>query len=176
MDFVDPHTALLQLGLSEGMKVGDFGCGSGHYAFAAAAMVGASGWVYAIDVQQDMLTRLADDAQRRGAKNIGFVWGDIEVPGGTKLKDGALDAAVISNTCFQLSDKAGAVAEISRVLAPHGKVLLVEWSGAHGGMGPSKERVVLPKDAEALFLDAGFAKQKEVPAGPHHYAVVFRKP
>jgi ubiquinone/menaquinone biosynthesis C-methylase UbiE len=176
MDFVDPHATLLQLGLKDGMKVGDFGCGSGHYALAASAMVGQEGRVYAIDVQEDMLTRLKDDAAKRNARNIDFIWGDIETPGGTKLKDGALDAAILSNTCFQLDDKQGAIEEVKRVMRVGALALLVEWSGAHGGMGPAKERVLLPKDAESLFLSAGFEKAKEFSAGPHHYAVVFRKP
>lgn len=175
MDFVDPHKTLLQLGLTDGMKVGDFGCGSGHYALAASAMVGMEGRVYAIDVQEDMLTRLKDDAARRAVRNIDFIWGDVERAGGTKLKDGALDAAILSNTCFQFDDKKSAVEEVKRVLAPTGRVLLVEWTGAHGGMGPSKERVLLPKDAEVLFMDAGFTKIKEFVAGPHHYAVIFKQ-
>ncbi len=176
MDFIDPHATLLQLGLKEGMKVGDFGCGSGHYALAASAMVGPSGRVFAIDVQEDMLKRLKDDAERRGARNIDFIWGDIEVAGGTKLKENALDAVILSNTCFQLDDKEGAAEEAKRVLATHGLALLVEWTGAHGGMGPSSERVVLPRDAEALFTAAGFKKVKDFSAGPHHYGVVFKKP
>jgi ubiquinone/menaquinone biosynthesis C-methylase UbiE len=175
MDFVDPHSTLLKLGLKEGMKVGDFGCGSGHYALAASAMVGPSGRVYAVDVQEDMLKRLKDDAERRGARNIDFVWGDIERAGGTKLKEGAMDAVILSNTCFQLDDKEGAVEETKRVLKAGGLALLVEWTGAHGGMGPSKERVVLPRDAEALFVEGGFEKVKDFSAGPHHYAVIFRK-
>lgn len=175
MDFVDPQATLLQLGLKEGMKVGDIGCGSGHYALAASSMVGNEGRVYAIDVQEDMLTRLKDDAARRGVRNMDFIWGDVERAGGTKLKEGALDAAILSNTCFQFDDKQSAIDEIKRVVKPGGSVLLVEWSGSHGGMGPAQERVLLPNVAETLFTDAGFIKGKECTTGPHHYARIFTR-
>ncbi len=176
MNFVEPQNVLLQLGLSEGARVGDFGCGSGHYALAASAIVGSEGRVFAVDIQEDMLTRLKDDSARRGARNIDFIWGDVEKPGGTKLKDSSLDSAILSNTCFQFDEKESAVTEVKRVVKSGGTVLLVEWSGEHGGMGPTKDRVILPQTAETLFSEAGFLKVKSFSAGPHHYAVVFRKP
>ena len=40
----------MHLKLRSGMKVADLGAGTGHYARAAAAVVGRDGRVYAIDV------------------------------------------------------------------------------------------------------------------------------
>jgi ubiquinone/menaquinone biosynthesis C-methylase UbiE len=172
MKFIDPHATLLQLGLKDGMKVLDAGCGSGHYALAAAKMIDG-GRVYAIDIQEDVLTRLKDDASRRGIRNIDFIWGDLEKAGGTKLKDASVDAAIISNTCFQLENKGAAITELKRVLKEGGKVLLVEWTGAHEGMGPAKEHVFAESAAEAAFTAEGFKRVKGFNAGPHHYAIVF---
>lgn len=173
MEFVNPHATLLQLALRDGMRVGDFGTGSGHYAFAASAMVGNDGRVYAVDVQQDVLTRLQDDAERKGIRNIDYIWGDLEKAGSTKLKEASLDAIILSNTLFQLEDKNKALEEIKRVLKPEGKLLLVDWTGSHGGMGPAREHVVGEEKALAIFSDNGFKKMKSFAAGPHHYAVVF---
>jgi ubiquinone/menaquinone biosynthesis C-methylase UbiE len=173
MEFVDPHTTLLQLGLRDGMRVGDFGTGSGHYALAASAMVGNEGRVYAVDIQEDVIKRLQDDAERAGKNNINFIWGNLEKAGSTKLKEGALDAIVLSNTLFQLEDAPSAIAEMKRVLKGGGKILLVDWSEAHGGMGPAGEFVMSEEKAERLFTGAGFSKVKSFRAGPHHYAMVF---
>ena len=164
------------MGLHEGMKVGDFGTGSGHYALAASVIVGDSGRVYAIDAQEDVLTRLRSEAAHRRLRNIETVWGDCEKPGGTLLKDHALDAVILSNTLFQLEKKEGAIAEIRRVLTPGGKLLVVDWAGAYGGLGPHPEHVVSEHDAEALFITGGFHKQKSFRGGPHHYAILFTSP
>ena len=70
MSFADPKENILQLGLREGMRVGDFGAGSGHYTLAASGIVGGEGKVYAIDVQEDVLRRLRDAARHAGRVNI----------------------------------------------------------------------------------------------------------
>ena len=58
MSFANPQKNILQMGLSEGMKVGDLGSGSGHYALSVARIVGEHGRVYAVDVQElDRLMR-----------------------------------------------------------------------------------------------------------------------
>lgn len=176
MNFAEPKANVLQMGLHEGMRVGDIGAGSGHYALAAAAIVGEAGRVYAIDVQEDVLTHLRDEAAKKKFKNIETVWADVEKAGGTLLKDKALDAVMLSNTLFQLEKKKEALFEIKRVLKPGGKLLVVDWAGAYGGLGPHPLHVVHEHDAEQLIIEAGFQKIKAFRGGPHHYAILFQAP
>jgi ubiquinone/menaquinone biosynthesis C-methylase UbiE len=176
MHFSDPTNNVLQLGLREGMRVGDLGAGSGHYAFSAAHIVGNDGMVYAIDVQEDVLTHIRNAAESRGLRNIETVWGNFEKVGGTTLKDQVLDAVILSNVLFQLDHRQGAIEEIKRVLKPGGKLLVADWAGPYDGLGPAAQHVVPERDAEELFITAGFHKVKDFRAGPHHYAIVFTAP
>jgi len=176
MKFADPQTNVLQLGLRDGMKVADLGVGSGHYAIAAAHAIGESGRVYAVDVQEELLAHVRDAASQVRLRNIETVWGDIEKQGGTKLKPDSMDAVILSNVLFQVKRKEAAVAEVKRVIAPEGKLLIVDWAGAFGGIGPRPEHVIPERRAEELFTDAGFLKVKSFNAGAHHYAIVFRAP
>jgi ubiquinone/menaquinone biosynthesis C-methylase UbiE len=175
-NFSSPHEIVLQLGLREGMKVGDFGAGTGHYARTAAAVVGPTGRVYAIDVQEDVLKHLKLNTHEHYQDIISTVWGDIEKPGGTHLRDASLDAVIIANTLFQIENRAGLLGEIKRVLVPGGKLMLVDWAGSYGGMGPSPERVVTEHEAEDFFIGNGFHKVKSFRAGPHHYGILFSTP
>jgi ubiquinone/menaquinone biosynthesis C-methylase UbiE len=176
MNFSNPQNNVLQLGLREGMKVGDLGSGSGHYAAAAAAIVGTQGKVYAVDIQEDLLKHVKDHAESKGHRNVETVWGNFEKLGGTRLRDDSLDAVILSNTLFQLEHREGAIAEIKRILKPEGKLMVIDWAGAYGGMGPLPHRVVSERDAEELFITAGFHKVKDFRAGPHHYSIVFTAP
>ncbi len=176
MNFSDPQSNVLQLGLREGMKVADLGSGVGHYALSAANIVGNTGRVYAIDVQEEVLRHLLDNAQTRGLKNIETVWGNIEKQGGTTLKEHSMDAVILSNTLFQLEDKVPAVLEIKRILKPGGRLLVIDWAGSYEGMGPHPRHVVPEPTALELFITNGFHKLKDFRAGPHHYSIVFTAP
>ena len=164
------------MGLREGMKVGDFGAGSGHYALAASHIVGASGRVYAIDVQEELVRHIDTAAHNQHLRNVEAIWGNVEKAGGTKLRDETLDGIILANTLFQIEHKDGVVAEIRRTLKPGGSFLVIDWAGSYGGMGPAPDHVVSEHQAEELFIGAGFHKKKGFRAGAHHYAIVFTKP
>lgn len=176
MNFSDPQSNVLQLGLREGMKVADLGSGVGHYALSAANIVGDTGRVYAVDVQEEVLRHLLDNAKTRGLKNVETVWGNIEKQGGTTLKEHSMDAVILSNTLFQLEDKVPAVHEIKRILKPGGRLLVIDWAGSYEGMGPHPSHVVPEPTALELFITNGFHKLKDFRAGPHHYSIVFTAP
>lgn len=176
MVFSEPKGNVLQMGLRDGMKVAELGAGSGHYALAAANVVGHSGRVYAIDVQEELVRHIEDAVTRAHLRNVEAIWGNIEKAGGTKLRDQSMDAVILANTLFQLEHKDAAVAEIKRILVPGGKLLVVDWSGSYGGIGPEPDHVVTEHKAEELFIGAGFHKAKGFRGGAHHYAIVFTKP
>ncbi|MDO4193503.1 MAG: methyltransferase domain-containing protein [Erysipelotrichaceae bacterium] len=57
-------------GIREGDTVIDFGCGRGHYAFAAAIAVGDTGMVYGLDTNAAVLEVLKQDAEYRHCTNV----------------------------------------------------------------------------------------------------------
>ncbi len=164
------------MGLREGMKVADLGSGSGHYTLAASGIVGSTGRVYAIDIQEDILKNVQNAAHSAGRRNIETIWGNFEKAGGTKLRDHSVDAIILSNVLFQLEHVEEAIHEIKRILKPQGILLVTDWAGAYEGMGPAPEQVVSEHKAEELFITGGFYKVKDFRAGPHHYSIVFTAP
>lgn len=56
MKFLKPQNIVASIGIKSGQRVADLGCGSGFYVLAAAKMVGNTGRVLAIDVQDAKLT------------------------------------------------------------------------------------------------------------------------
>ena len=173
--FSDPKKNVKKLGFREGMKVADFGSGSGAYTIALTQVVGVTGTVYAVDIQKDLLTRTQNSAQQQGYENVEVVWGDIETPHGVKLKDELLDGVVLSNTLFQVDDKINTLKEAWRVLKPGGILAVIDWSDSYGGVGPVPEAIVTPAEITVICTDNGFAVQREFDAGEHHYGLLFKK-
>ena len=175
MDFADPGNNLAQFGLGEGKYVADLGAGSGHYAIAAAKAVGSTGKVYAVEVQKDLLERIKELSRQEGVGNIEVLWGDIEILGGTKLKDRSVDIVILSNILFQVEDKNGCAKEANRILRAKGRVLIVDWDGSYGGLGPEEGAVYPASQARKLFEDLGFVYESEIRAGAHHYGFSMSK-
>ncbi len=103
----------------------DLGSGSGVECFMAAARVGETGWIYGIDMTDEMLhlaRKSLDQVTRNlGYENIDFKKGFLEnIP----LPDQAADA-VISNCVINLSpDKRLTFQEIFRILKPGGRLVV----------------------------------------------------
>jgi ubiquinone/menaquinone biosynthesis C-methylase UbiE len=170
--FSDPAVNLAKLGLTDGAKVVDLGAGSGFYTIATAKMIGASGRVYAVDVQKDLLERLHSIASTSGFSNVEVIWGNAEKIGGTKLKEAIADRVISSNILFQITKPDDFVLEIKRILKPHGKVMVVDWSEA-STLGP--KTVVPVAKAQAMFEKNGFTLDQEWNAGDHHYGLVLTR-
>jgi len=156
------------------MSVADFGSGSGIYVLHIAEALEHSGRVYAIDVQQDLLKRVRNEAHRRGFKNVDVIWTDLEHAGASKLADQTLDLVLISNLLFQVQNKAAVLTEAWRILKPKGRLAVIDWSESFGGMGPQKADVVSKEKALMLARENGFELQREFAAGAHHYGMIFR--
>lgn len=173
--FSDPQKNIEQLGLMPGHKVADLGSGSGFYTFAAAQAVGSVGTVYAVDVQQDLLTKIKNEAGRQNLLNVETIWGDAETEGGTKLGDGSVDAVIVANVLFQAESRHGLLKEAARIAKRGGKVLVVDWMESFGGMGPHPDHVVTKDAARELAAGAGLKEEREITAGAHHYGFIFTK-
>jgi ArsR family transcriptional regulator len=104
--------------LDGALRVGDLGCGTGQLSALLAPHVGS---VVAVDGSADMLqaarARLADLA------NVEVRRGALEA---LPIDDGQLDVAVLALVLHHLPEPARAIAEAARVLAPGGRVLVVD--------------------------------------------------
>lgn len=175
MAFSNPLTNVSALGLSSGEVVVDFGAGSGFYTLAAARIVGDSGEVYAIDIQQELLSRVAAQAVEQGLKNVHTLRGDLDEEKGSTLADSVADALIMANTLFQVEHKEAFVREAARVLRRGGRLLCIDWTDSFNNLGPHPEQVVGAEKADVLLRSAGFEKVMDVPAGDHHYGMLYKK-
>jgi len=163
------------LGIEPGMRIADFGAGSGAYVLEIASRMAGSGHIYAVDVQRDLLLRTKREAHVRGYTHVETIWCDLERPNATKLAPKLLDMVLISNILFQVEMKDAVLAEAKRVLKQGGVLALIDWSESFGNLGPRKQDVVGKESALELAQGAGFVFEREFKPGAHHYGLIFRK-
>jgi arsenite methyltransferase len=105
--------------LRPGETVLDLGSGGGLDVLLSARRVGQDGWVYGLDMTEEMLDLARASARQAGAGNVEFLRGQIEA---IPLPDGSVDV-IISNCVINLSgDRPAVFAESYRVLRPGGRL------------------------------------------------------
>lgn len=173
--FLNPQAAIAAAHISPGSRVADLAPGSGFFTRAAARAVGPEAPVWAVDAHQDMLKRLKNLSDAEGLRNVEVVRGSIEKPGGSKLPEATIDFCILANALYSLSDKAAAAKEAHRILRKAGRLLLIDWSDSHGGLGPHASHVVSRDEAVKIFEQAGFKAAEDIPAGEYHWGLILRK-
>ena len=110
--------------------IADLGSGTGFYTDLVAPHAGT---VHAVDVQAEMHERYAEKGL---PENVRTVTAPVD---GLPFEDGALDAAFTTMTYHEFFSPE-AIGEIARVLAPGGRVVIVDWSrDGPGADGPPLE-------------------------------------
>ena len=160
-----------------GTVVADIGAGGGSYAFAAAEHVGATGKVFATEIDDEKIKALKAEIAKRGLQNVMVIEsGEAE----TNLPVACCDAIYLRRVYHHLTKPAEFDASLMRSLKPGGKMAIVDFP-PHPEYGRVKG---VPKDREdhgiqqKILIDelakAGFRMEKIVDDWPTaDYCVLF---
>ena len=127
-DVVAQRKATLdRLRLVRGEAVIDIGCGPGFLCEQMAEVVGSAGRVLGIDVSEDILTLPLEDTRTWLTYELGDAF-ELKVP------NAAFDVAVSAQVLEYVDDVDRAIAEMSRVLKPGGRALIMntDWVASAG--------------------------------------------
>ncbi len=110
------------------MRVLDVGCGFGHFSLGMARLIGPSGRVVAVDLQENMLEKTLARARRKGlAERIDTVLAGSDRLGVT----GPFDFALAANVVHEVPDRPALFGELFGVLRPGAGLLVIEPKGGH---------------------------------------------
>jgi ubiquinone/menaquinone biosynthesis C-methylase UbiE len=166
-------------GIGPGSRVADVGAGTGYVTFALLDADPPPAVVDAIDVSEHMLvelTRRATD-HARGERVTRHLAPAEALP----LADSSEDRVVLCNVFHELDDAPRALAEARRVLAPGGRVLILDWERPDGAtgrpeIGPAYEHRVAGRDVEAALAAAGFDDVRHHEGFRDVYAISAQRP
>jgi SAM-dependent methyltransferase len=114
--------ARLLLGLQTGHRVLDVACGPANFTRAFARAISAEGLAVGVDASETMLTRGVRDTERAGLDNVALLRADAtDLP----FEAGCFDAVCCFAALHLFAEPHDAIAEMTRVLAPGGRVAIM---------------------------------------------------
>jgi ubiquinone/menaquinone biosynthesis C-methylase UbiE len=114
------------LGIHEGSSVADIGAGSGWFTVRAAARVGASGAVYAEDINPDAIDYIKKRAKKAGLANVHTVLGTPDDP---DLPAHSVDAVLMLKSYHEIANTTALLAHLTPALKPGATIGIIDRNG-----------------------------------------------
>jgi ubiquinone/menaquinone biosynthesis C-methylase UbiE len=118
-----PEAIIQRAGIQPNMRVLDAGCGPGRISVPLAAYLSQEGQLVALDVQEEMLKRLAQRLEKRGLDQVEMIQGGL---GTGQIGENQFDRALLITVLGEIPDQSAALAEIYRALVPGGLLSITE--------------------------------------------------
>jgi ubiquinone/menaquinone biosynthesis C-methylase UbiE len=162
------------LGLTSGVRVADVGAGSGFFAIPFARAI-APTRLFAVDLRPQMLEILRAKLEQPGApRNIEPVRGAASA---THLGTASCDLVFLGNVWHELDDRPAALRESARILAPGGRVAILDWrTDRPQPPEPSVEHRIAAGETASTLTSAGWTVSRPADIGQYSYLIVASPP
>jgi arsenite methyltransferase len=166
-----PEEVVKTLNLKEGAAIADIGAGSGYFSFRLARQTGASGRVYAVDINPDMILHMNRHIRETKIKNVTTVLSDPDNP---LLPDNSIDQFFVCNTWHHVSNRPHYLALMKKMLKQGGRIAIIDYKKEKLPVGPPPEMKMAREEVIKEMQDAGFKLSAEHSFLPYQYFLEFR--
>jgi ubiquinone/menaquinone biosynthesis C-methylase UbiE len=171
-DEENPDLALRLLRIKKGATVADIGAGSGYITIRMARIVGATGKVYASDIQSGMLTLLQQNVAKARVDNVVPVLGAIDDP---KLPPASLDLAIMVDVYHEFSEPQKMLQRIRESLKPDGRLVLLEYRAEDPNIPILREHKMSKTQVKQELEHEGFKQSRVYDDLPWQHLFIFTK-
>jgi ubiquinone/menaquinone biosynthesis C-methylase UbiE len=168
-----PDLAMRLIRVQRGTTVADVGAGSGYYSIRLARAVGASGKVYAVDIQAGMLDLLQKAVSREKLSNVIPVLGAVNDP---KLPPASLDLILMVDVYHEFSEPQTMLQRMKDALKPGGRLVLLEYRAEDPNVPIRPEHKMSKAQVKLEIEHEGFRQQRVYDDLPWQHLFVFTRP
>ena len=159
-------------GFSWGASLADIGSGTGVLVFKANEL-GASK-VYSVEMSQVMIEIQEERIREGNLKNIEVIDQNVD-RNKIFIEDNSCDVVSMITVLHEIGDKESIMDEISRILKPNGRLLIIEFHKKITSFGPPLYERLSAEDIKAVCKGFGLVKFEQKTLGDNFYRVVFEK-
>ncbi|MDI9436242.1 MAG: class I SAM-dependent methyltransferase [Euryarchaeota archaeon] len=171
-DILDANKILMAIGLVDGDKFIDAGCGDGFISIAASKIVKNRGKVYSLDAYEPGLDILRKKIKQNEMENIEVIQADMAIA--IPLNDEIANKCVMANVLHGFANEGTlnpVLSEIKRILQPGATFAVVEFNKVEGPPGPPYNVRLSPEDVEMILEEHKFSIGGTQEIGKYHYLV-----
>jgi len=165
------------LDVDPGESFADVGAGDGRYSVALARTAGASGRIYATEVDPDDLKKIEERVGREKLENVEVVQGTQEATG---LPAACCDGILLRRVYHHFQNPAAMQASMRRALKDGGLLLVIDFGTRRSwdrpeGVPASRDGHGIDKDLLVSEMEhAGFGLLRDLAWEDGDYALLFR--
>lgn len=164
--------ALDAISLRPGMTVGEVGAGTGYVSLRMAKRVGATGKVYATDLQRAMLDVLRQNAARAGIHNVETILGSEADP---RLPAAQIDLIILVDVYHEFSQPQKMLQGIRAALKPDGRLVQLEYRKEDPAVPILFDHKMSVAEARAEVEAEGFKFAQAIETLPRQHILIYTK-
>ena len=149
--------------------VADIGAGSGYHTFKIAALT-KNGFVYAVDIQPEMLMVIEENKETGKIKNIETILGTEK---SIQLPSNSVDKILMVDVYHEFNFPAEIIVSIKKALKPNGELFLIEYRSEDSSVPIKAIHKMSEKQAVREMEAAGFKLKKNITNLPWQHCMVF---
>jgi ubiquinone/menaquinone biosynthesis C-methylase UbiE len=127
------------LGIAGGKAVADIGAGSGWFTVRAASRVGATGLVYAVDINPEAVRYVGDRARKEKFQNVKPI---LSQPDNPLLPANSVDAVLLLKTYHEVAQPVTLMQNLRAALRPGAKLGIIDRNGNGENHGVNRDIVI----------------------------------
>ena len=168
----EPSKAIAALDIKPGQIVADVGAGSGYYTVRLAERVGASGKVFATDIQPEMLTLVRQRVARGQLAQVEVVQATETDP---RLPANQLDLILMVDVYHELARPQQVLRQLRTALKPDGRLVLIEFRKESASVPIREEHKMSVKEARMELEAEDYRFDRVIDVLPWQHILVFRR-
>ena len=167
----DVNSLINNMEIESDDKIADIGAGSGYHVIKIAPLV-KNGFVYAVDIQSEMLEEIKRKVKSTKITNVETVLGSEK---SSRLPSNSVDKILMVDVYHEFSFPYEMIKSIRDALKPDGELFLIEYRGEDPTVPIKKIHKMSEKQAVKEMKAAGFILKENISNLPWQHCMVFIK-
>jgi len=166
---LDPINTLIKVGINPNDIICDYGAGTGVFTIPAASLT--KNKVFAVDIDDNMLTIIKDKIADQNIDNII----PIKVENyETGIETQSVDLLLLVTVFHEIDDIEHFMSEVKRILKKDGRVMVIEFLKQESSYGPSVSTRVSAYQAARHFLRMNILYEAQYELGENYYMLILK--